>query len=80
MNALYLGPEPAPVKRLGYTVHDLLHTPPSKTRLTLLAFVLCVAYDLSLQEAAQLVGVSVSYVGAVSHLAPGNARSSSPAR
>jgi hypothetical protein len=53
----------------GYTVNGLVHLPPSKTRLALVGFALSVRFGLSLREAAQLVGVSVSYVGAVSHLA-----------
>jgi hypothetical protein len=65
-----LRPEIAPVKRLGYTVHDLVHLPPSKPRRALTAFVLCVGYGLSLHEAARLLDVSVTYVAAVSRVLP----------
>jgi hypothetical protein len=48
-------------QRLGYTLSDLGHLPPSKTRLALLGFTLCVGYGLSLQEAARLSGVSITF-------------------
>jgi hypothetical protein len=56
--------------QLGYALHDLGHLPPSKTRLALLAYWLCARHGLSQREAAQLVGVSLTYVGAVSRLSP----------
>ena len=55
---------------LGYTLRDLGHLPASKTRRALLAYLLCARHGLSLRGGARLVGVSLTYVRAVSRLSP----------